>query len=418
VPFVFLPTTILSKDPRTGEQGPWNPSQQYMDGSVDNDLPMNRLAEMFNVNHFIVSQVNPHVLPFIDREEELSTLAVLHHSEQATAESSGILGTLGGIAKSEILHRMHQLADLGVFPTTLTKIRSVVSQKYSGDITILPEIDFSMYPRVLQNPDPEFMQRALRNGERATWPKLSRISNHLAIELAIDKAIQRMRTKLAFSPSQVNLRMKSLTTSKHTETTRVRKARLYNQSRDKTQSWNPNPSLTHLSQLQAQFQLHPKPAAEENLRASMIDRFPDPAKEEEDSGAASDDEDTGEEGGFFLRLSNRLRRKRPLDASSPDPAPYDSNTSNLRSRSPSPTGSPDPITTAQTPKLWPISSRKGYISQPATPFPWKRSRRRSSPGVVTPSLKMTKSLPEGGDATTPKPMSEVEKKYKKLFHRK
>jgi TAG lipase/steryl ester hydrolase/phospholipase A2/LPA acyltransferase len=32
----------------------------YSDGSIENDLPMEQLSELFNVNHFIVSQVNPH----------------------------------------------------------------------------------------------------------------------------------------------------------------------------------------------------------------------------------------------------------------------------------------------------------------------------------------------------------------------
>ncbi len=32
----------------------------YSDGSVESDLPMQQLSELFNVNHFIVSQVNPH----------------------------------------------------------------------------------------------------------------------------------------------------------------------------------------------------------------------------------------------------------------------------------------------------------------------------------------------------------------------
>ncbi len=32
----------------------------YSDGSIESDLPMQQLSELFNVNHFIVSQVNPH----------------------------------------------------------------------------------------------------------------------------------------------------------------------------------------------------------------------------------------------------------------------------------------------------------------------------------------------------------------------
>jgi TAG lipase / steryl ester hydrolase / phospholipase A2 / LPA acyltransferase len=40
-------------------------NQRYVDGSVASDLPMKRLSELFNVNTFIVSQVNPHVCPFV-----------------------------------------------------------------------------------------------------------------------------------------------------------------------------------------------------------------------------------------------------------------------------------------------------------------------------------------------------------------
>jgi predicted acylesterase/phospholipase RssA len=37
-----------------------NVAHAYSDGSFENDLPMQQLSELFNVNHFIVSQVNPH----------------------------------------------------------------------------------------------------------------------------------------------------------------------------------------------------------------------------------------------------------------------------------------------------------------------------------------------------------------------
>ena len=35
-------------------------SSMYTDGSIERDLPMQQISELFNVNHFIVSQVNPH----------------------------------------------------------------------------------------------------------------------------------------------------------------------------------------------------------------------------------------------------------------------------------------------------------------------------------------------------------------------
>ncbi|KAL8913227.1 MAG: hypothetical protein Q9172_007328 [Xanthocarpia lactea] len=207
VPLVFSAATILAKDPKTGEAVPWNPSpQRWIDGSVDNDLPMTRLAEMFNVNHFIVSQVNPHVVPFLLKEED-SIAQQAQQSAASTPSGSSWLHSATQLAKDEALHRMRTMAEIGIFPNTLTKAVSVLSQKYSGDITIFPEISYNDFPRMLSNPTPEHMATAMLCGERATWPKLSRIRNHCAIELALDDAVQKLRARVVFSPSQVDLRI-------------------------------------------------------------------------------------------------------------------------------------------------------------------------------------------------------------------
>lgn len=205
VPLLFSATSILSKDPKTGLPVPWNPTpQRWIDGSVENDLPMTRLAEMFNVNHFIVSQVNPHVVPFLSREDLISP-------EPSTPPDNSTIAGWGEmavkLAMGEALHRMNVLAEIGIFKTGLTKARSVLSQKYSGDITIFPEISYTDLPKMLKNPTPEFMFTASLRGQRATWPKLSRIRNHCAIELALDMAIHRLRTRVVFSPSQTDLRL-------------------------------------------------------------------------------------------------------------------------------------------------------------------------------------------------------------------
>jgi TAG lipase/steryl ester hydrolase/phospholipase A2/LPA acyltransferase len=192
------------KNPATGKHEPWIPTpQQFIDGSVDNDLPMTRLAEMFNVNHFIVSQVNPHVVPFLAKDDQPSPGKI---PQQPSATRREWIEELTAMAKEESLHRMHFLAELGFLPNLLTKLLSVLSQTYSGDITILPEIALHDLPLILKNPTPEFMLRNCLMGERATWPKLSRIRDRLAIELALDKAVHTLRARVVFSKSQVNLR--------------------------------------------------------------------------------------------------------------------------------------------------------------------------------------------------------------------
>jgi len=206
VPLIYTAASLLAKDPRTGEQKPWSQSpQKWIDGSVDNDIPMTRLAEMFNVNHFIVSQVNPHVVPFLEKDDEEMT-AEVQKSKAAFAASPGWVHTMTTLAKDEAMHRMHVLQEMGVFSHTLSKVRSILGQRYSGDITILPKISYANFPRVMSNPTTEFMEQAMLSGERATWPKLTEIRNHCAIELALDDAVHQMISTVAFSPGQADLR--------------------------------------------------------------------------------------------------------------------------------------------------------------------------------------------------------------------
>ncbi|KAL4899782.1 hypothetical protein BDW74DRAFT_162990 [Aspergillus multicolor] len=210
VPVVFSPFTLMAKDPLTGEPVPWNDlHRQYIDGSVDGDLPMNRLSEMFNVNHFIVSQVNPHIVPFLPKDDEPKSVAV------PTSAASRLFHTVSHLAKEEVMHRMAVLTELGVFPNSFTKSISIMNQKYSGDINIYPEILYAHFPRLLKNPTTDFMLKACLCGERATWPKLARIRNHCAIELALDSAIQKMRARVALSHSQAQLLANALFQHSH-----------------------------------------------------------------------------------------------------------------------------------------------------------------------------------------------------------
>lgn len=207
VPFVFQGSPLLVKDPATGAHVPWNPTpQRLIDGSVDNDLPMTRLAEMFNVNHFIVSQVNPHIVPFLAKDDRLYPATAPGKLRQQKGQDGGEwLYNLTAQAKDEAMHRLHMFSELGIFPNLLNKLLCVLSQRYSGNITILPEIPVNDLPLILKNPTPEFMLRNCLIGEKATWPKLSRIRDRLGIELALDQAVHRLRARIVFNQSQLDL---------------------------------------------------------------------------------------------------------------------------------------------------------------------------------------------------------------------
>ena len=55
----------MRKD-RAGNIERWDEHTLHVDGSIDGDLPFDKVSAIFNVNQFIVSQVNPHVTPFVE----------------------------------------------------------------------------------------------------------------------------------------------------------------------------------------------------------------------------------------------------------------------------------------------------------------------------------------------------------------
>ncbi|EPS42157.1 hypothetical protein H072_3978 [Dactylellina haptotyla CBS 200.50] len=241
LPLLFTPASLLAKNPKTGLAEPWNASpQKWIDGSVDNDLPMTRLAEMFNVNHFIVSQVNPHVVPFLEKEP----IQPLQHEGSSESQSSyeAWKSTFVSLAMGEALHRINVLTEMGIFTTSLTKAKSILSQKYAGDITIFPEVPLADLQKLIKNPTPEFMIEASLRGEKATWPRLSRIRNCCAIELALDRCIHQLRTQVVFSGSQVDLRLNTLDSTKVNEKGEayVSQSRASNISRKRPVTGDPN----------------------------------------------------------------------------------------------------------------------------------------------------------------------------------
>eukprot|EP00804_Cyclotella_cryptica_P021086 CCRYP_021109-RB/>CCRYP_021109-RB protein AED:0.28 eAED:0.28 QI:426/0.75/0.6/1/0.75/0.6/5/0/486 len=66
LPGVFEANRLMVKDADGTErfESTSGMTMHFQDGSMEADLPMQQLSEMFNVNHFIVSQANPHAVMF------------------------------------------------------------------------------------------------------------------------------------------------------------------------------------------------------------------------------------------------------------------------------------------------------------------------------------------------------------------
>ncbi|MES0873222.1 DUF3336 domain-containing protein [Sinimarinibacterium thermocellulolyticum] len=185
VPGVFPPVALQARD-YEGQIVPYMPGKRWIDGTLSADLPMLRIARLHNVNHYIVSQTNPHIVPFmarIDREQQGRRGVVPLAAELVKSGGSGALS----------LARKH--LDPYGSGRVLGKIDNVVRQRYSGDINIYPRSTPRRVLRTFTNPTPEDIQRYVRSGERATWPKLERIRNQTRISRTFEDCLRLLKAR-------------------------------------------------------------------------------------------------------------------------------------------------------------------------------------------------------------------------------
>lgn len=208
VPGVFESTTLFAKDETTGARFAWDPAGQlWIDGSIDNDVPLAHLGHLFGVNNAIVSQTNPHVAPFLSSEKtRLDKKWPKATSGAAIGAATDLFYDLAALAKLEAIYCSELLVQARIFPDQFGMLAGMMSQPYTADINILPRMSPWWALSLISNPTPTFMMEACRVGERDTWPNICRIKDSMAVEQALDFAIASLAEMKAFSESQVNLR--------------------------------------------------------------------------------------------------------------------------------------------------------------------------------------------------------------------
>lgn len=185
VPGIFPPVTLMKKDIH-GNALPYMPRLKFVDGSVVSDLPIDRLMHLYDVNFTIVSQTNPHVVPFLSQrssEEKLSLSGLPLHllKSEIQFHGQGVFDYLRKRVKPELLRQVSG------------QLYTILAQRYSGDVTIAPRYSMKHYLRMLANPDPDFIREMILAGERATWPKISMIRSHARISKTLERCVRRLK---------------------------------------------------------------------------------------------------------------------------------------------------------------------------------------------------------------------------------
>jgi len=183
VPGLFKPVT-LKRRTASGRSVAYLPTEQWSDGSLTGDVPKRRLSRLQNVNHFIVSQTNPHVLPFVK-------------ATSGSGHLSRFAGLAGLIARGQSKAWLGLAREIGLFTPVDTLVEGAnafLNQDYSGDINIHPRFEPSLYLRMFANPDMELLNKFVLEGQRATWPKIEIIRNQTAIGRTLQQALNHLTT--------------------------------------------------------------------------------------------------------------------------------------------------------------------------------------------------------------------------------
>lgn len=166
VPGVYPAVTLSAKN-HLGEKQPYLPTQRWVDGSVSDDMPAKRLARLYGVNHYIVSQTNPHVIPFVtDAKRKSDAVSLIRNASVSTARAwvnAGAASLERPLSLSPSLSRYTNMA------------LSVLNQDYIGDINILPPNRFFNPFKVLAYLSAREILDLVDSGQRATWPRIEMI---------------------------------------------------------------------------------------------------------------------------------------------------------------------------------------------------------------------------------------------------
>ncbi|KAG8766840.1 hypothetical protein FRC12_006623 [Ceratobasidium sp. 428] len=192
VPGILNPVVLMHKT-KTGAIVPWNYGSRFKDGSLRVDIPLQSLNLLFNVNHPIVSQVNPHVHLFFFAPRGSPGKPVAHRKGKGW-RGGFLLSAAEQYLKLELTKNFKVIRDLELLPRLLGQDwSSVFTQKFEGSVTVWPRTRLKDWFNILSDPDEQELERMMTVGQRVTWPKLHLIENRVRIEREIYRGRKALR---------------------------------------------------------------------------------------------------------------------------------------------------------------------------------------------------------------------------------
>ena len=154
----------------------------------DRKTPLHRVSELFNVNHFIISQARPYLMPFVAPSLHRSNLPKDWMQLKELARR-----TVGG--ETRLRMRQWDIAFAGTWLQLWPSLRRFLLDEmvHGPTITLVPEVKWADFKRLLRNPTTEEVKYWVSVGENSVWPCVSALRVRCDIELALEDHYQDVR---------------------------------------------------------------------------------------------------------------------------------------------------------------------------------------------------------------------------------
>ena len=177
IPGFFPPVVLMARNDQ-GERQAYHGSRKWVDGSISEDLPAKRLARLYGVNHYIVSQTNPYIIPFIDTtKRKTDAVSEVKYALYDTARAWINAGAAIFERPLSFIPDVQKLTNSAL---------SVINQSYVGDITIAPLTKLHNPLKSLAWRTHDEIRALMDEAERATWPAIERIRIQTRISRTLD----------------------------------------------------------------------------------------------------------------------------------------------------------------------------------------------------------------------------------------
>ena len=197
---VRRPVVLLSKDD-TGNIVPWRArngrplkSHRHSPTLSQHPRPLQRVAQLFNVNHFIVSQPRPYLAPLL-RSFAPQQNSTTHRSTLSIflMPFNKLAASILRLSAAEIHHRLAQLDTFGLLPSLPRRL--LLDEQLPGSHIILsPSLTFEDLGKIFDSPiTRDELDYWTLKGERVVWPNVAALKVRCAVEVELDRSYQAVR---------------------------------------------------------------------------------------------------------------------------------------------------------------------------------------------------------------------------------